>query len=61
MAVTVDFIWKDLRTGRILAQRKGMQQSAAYYPTLGEGEFAGSQLTVERLGLAIVQEMQSDW
>jgi hypothetical protein len=61
MTVTVDFTWKDLRTGRILAQRRGMSQDAHFYPTLGEGEFVGSQDAIERLALAIVQELQADW
>ena len=59
--VTVDFTWKDLRTGRILTERRNFQQTNTFYPTLGEGEFVGSQLNVERLALAIVQEMQADW
>jgi hypothetical protein len=61
MVVTVNFTWKDLRTGRILLERKNFQQTAAFYPTLGEGEFVGSQEAVERLALGIVQAMQADW
>ena len=61
MTLTVNFIWKDLRTGRILLERKNFQQTAAFYPTLGEGEFVGTQQAVERLALGIVQEMQADW
>jgi predicted dehydrogenase len=37
------------------------EQTATYYPTLSEGRFIGSQQNVERLALAIVQEMQADW
>jgi hypothetical protein len=59
--MTVNFRWKDLRSGRILLERKSFQQTASYYATLGEGEFVGSQNSVERLALAIVQEMQADW
>ena len=59
--VRVNFTWKDLRTGKILAERRRFEQSTTYYPTLGEGQFVGSQQNVERLALAIVQEMQSDW
>ncbi len=61
MTLTVNFIWKDLRTGRILLERKNFQQTAAFYPTLGEGEFKGGQQAVEKLALGIVQEMQADW
>ena len=59
--VRVNFTWKDLRTGKILAERRRFEQSTTYYPTLGEGEFVGSQQNVERLALAIVQELQADW
>ncbi len=59
--MTVNFTWKDLRTGRILVQRSGLEQAATYYPTLGEGRFTGTQAASERLASAIVQELQSDW
>ena len=61
MLLTVNFTWKDLRTGRILMQKKNFQQSASFYPTLGEGEFVGTQQAVEKLALGIVQEMQAEW
>ena len=61
MTVVVNFVWKDLRSGQILVDRREFEQTAAYYPTLGEGEFAGSQQAVERLALGIVQELQADW
>jgi hypothetical protein len=61
MVVQVDFVWKDIRTGRILAQRKGLQGTTTFYPSLGEGEFVGTQQAIERLALSIVQEMQADW
>lgn len=61
LGLTIDFIWKDLRSGRILVERRGFEHTATYYPTLGEGRFAGRQQAVERLALAIVQELQADW
>ena len=59
--VTINFTWKDLRSGRILVERRNFQQTAPYYATLGEGEFVGGQQTVERLAQAIIQELQADW
>lgn len=59
--VRVNFSWKDLRTGKILVSRRRFEQSTTYYPTLGEGQFVGSQQNVERLAVAIVQELQADW
>jgi len=61
VTLRVNFIWNDLRTGRILTQRKGFEQATTYYPTLGEGELVGTQQAVERLALGIVQELQADW
>lgn len=61
LTVTINFTWKDLRTGRILVQRRNFDQSTTYYPTLGEGPFVGTQQAVERLAVAIVQELQADW
>jgi hypothetical protein len=61
LTLTVDFTWKDLRTGRILAQRQGYQQRVNYYPPLGEGEFIGTQEAIEKLALGIVQQLQADW
>jgi hypothetical protein len=59
--VAVDFTWKDLRTGKIIVQRRNFEQSAAFYPTLGEGRLAGRQLNMEQLAAAIVDEMQTDF
>jgi hypothetical protein len=59
--VRLNFTWKDLRTGKILVERRRFEQSTTYFPTLGEGEFVGSQQNVERLAQAIVQELQADW
>jgi Lipopolysaccharide-assembly len=61
LGLTVDFTWKDQRSGRILVERRGFEQTATYYPTLGEGRFVGRQQAVEKLALAIVQELQADW
>ncbi|MEO6434360.1 MAG: LPS assembly lipoprotein LptE [Tepidisphaeraceae bacterium] len=59
--VRINFIWKDLRTGRILVERRNLERTASFYPTLGEGRFTGTQEATERLALAIVQELQADW
>jgi hypothetical protein len=61
LVITIDLTWKDLRTGKILLLRRGIQQDAVFHPQLGEGEFAGAQQAIERFALVIVQEMQADW
>lgn len=59
--MSVDFTWKDLRTGQILVERRNFDQTATYYPTLGDGRFAGRQQAAEALAGSIVGEMQGDW
>jgi outer membrane lipopolysaccharide assembly protein LptE/RlpB len=57
----VRFTWRDLRSGKILVQRQSFEQTAPYYPTLGEDQFVGQEQNLEKLALAIVQELQADW
>lgn len=59
--IRVNFTWKDLRTGRVLVERRGFEQNNAYYPYLGEGRATGAMNTAEALALSIVQELQADW
>ena len=59
--LSVNFTWKDLRSGQQLTVRHAFEQTSPYYPTLGEDQFAGSQDAIERLGLAIVEELQANW
>lgn len=59
--ISVDFTWKDLRSGQILVERRNFDQSTTYYPTLGEGRTHGRQSTAEALAASIVDELQGDW
>jgi hypothetical protein len=59
--VTINFRWTDLRTGKILLERRNFQQTSNFYGTVGEGEFVGSQGAMEKLALEIVHEMQAEW
>jgi outer membrane lipopolysaccharide assembly protein LptE/RlpB len=61
LVLDVNFTWKDLRTGKILRNRTDFEQTAPYYPTLGETQFLAQQQSVEILALAIVRELQADW
>ena len=60
-SITVSFTWKDLRSGRILVERRNFEQTATSYPTLAEGQFIPSQIAVERLASGIVQALEADW
>jgi len=59
--IDVNFVWKDLHTGQIYTERRGFEQSAPYYPTLGEDQTVGSQDNIEKLARAIVEELQAPW
>lgn len=59
--VTVNFVWKDLRSGKVLVERRNFEQTTTFYPTLGEGRYVGSQSAAEQLARGIVQELQNDW
>ena len=59
--VIVDFTWKDQRTGQIRVSRQNFEQDTTFYPTLGEGEFVGSQQAAEKLASGIVEQLQADW
>jgi len=57
--VRINFVWKDLRSGQILCERRNFEQTATFYPTLAEDQFVGSQQNCEKLALGIVQENAS--
>lgn len=61
MTVTVNFTWKEIRTGKILCQRRSFDQSVAYYPLLAESDEIGSLDATNQLALGIVRELQADW
>lgn len=59
--ITVNFTWKDLRTGKIIISREGFEQTSTYYPILGESQYVAAQSASERLALGIVHEMEAAW
>jgi len=59
--IVVNFRWRDLRTGKILVERRDYEQTSSFYPTLGEDQWVGEQDAAERLARAIVGELQADW
>ncbi len=61
LVLNITFTWKDLRTGKTLVERHDFEQTAPYYPTLGENQFIAQQQSEETLALAIVRELQADW
>ena len=61
LTVVVNFTWKDLRSGRILLERKQFNRSATDIPVIGERVDDAEQVAIERLAAAIVDQMQKDF
>jgi hypothetical protein len=61
LTVVVNFTWKDLRSGKILVERKSFNRSATDIPQIGERATDAEQLAIERLAAGIVDQLQSDW
>jgi hypothetical protein len=59
--ISVNFVWKDLRSGRVMVERRNFEQTSTFYPTLAESRATGSQQAAEQLARGIVQELQADW
>jgi outer membrane lipopolysaccharide assembly protein LptE/RlpB len=61
ITVVVNFTWRDVRTGRVLVERRNFNRSATEIPKIEERVEDAEQLAVERLAAAIVDQLQTDW
>lgn len=63
VVVTVEFQWKDLRSGEMILDRKGFSAVGQYVPTtpLGEPFIVAQHDAVARLATDIVDTMRSPW
>lgn len=61
--LTVDFEFKDVRTGKVLVSRKNFTASDTFVPTRPAGERLelGQHGAVQKLARDIVAELRSDW
>ncbi len=61
--VSVDFDFKDNRTGRVLVSRRSFVASESFVPARGVGERleAGQHAVVQELARDIVAELRSSW
>jgi hypothetical protein len=59
----VDFTWKDLRTGEVLAEKKGFGATTEYIPPepLAEDFFVGSRDALDRIAQRIVEQLRNPW
>ncbi len=53
--------WKDVRSGRLLAERPVVLQSADYLRATGESEQLAEERAIDRLAARIVALMYEDW
>ena len=60
ITLEVSFTWKDLRSGKILAEQSSMPMAATYIPQdpFSEDFFQGSEDDVNRLAARIVEQME---
>lgn len=61
--ITIDFSWRDARTGKVLMERRNFTAARSFVPAEGVGERldTGETQTVQRLARDIVAEMRSGW
>ncbi|MEM9295269.1 MAG: LPS assembly lipoprotein LptE [Planctomycetota bacterium] len=61
--VTIDFVWRDLRTGEVLVSRSGFSAVGRYSPTrqLGERPEIGLSAAVQQLARDVVSSLRKDW
>jgi hypothetical protein len=61
--LTVDFEWKDNRTGQILVTRRGFAAAEVFAPSLPvqERRETGEHATIQELARDIVSELRSNW
>jgi hypothetical protein len=63
MTIVVNFVWKDLRSGKIIVKRNGLRSTGTYIPhePFGEEFFQGSEDVINRLAERVVEQMEKDW
>jgi hypothetical protein len=61
--VTLDFQWRDNRSGEILASRRGVRAVETFVPTLGAGERieVGENASVQEAAREVVAALRSGW
>ena len=61
VTVTVDLIWRDLRTGRILLNRKGFSDTAELTMVRGENIGTATEEAFRDLAERVVDLLEEDW
>lgn len=61
VAYVISFRWKDLRTGRILAERERFPYVTTYIPPVGETFFDSAVRGLDGVAEQLVESMESQW
>jgi hypothetical protein len=63
LEITVDFQWRDNRTGDVLASRRGVRVTETFVPALGASERieVGENLAVQEAAREVVAALRSGW
>jgi hypothetical protein len=63
LELSVDFEWRDGRSGEVLIARKSFKSLQSFVPARGTGERLelGQHATVQELARSIVNELRSSW
>ena len=63
LALTVDFLWTDLRSGQVRVEKKDFPISATYIQLapFSEDFFQGSEDALNRIALRMVEQMARPW
>ena len=63
LSVTIDFEWRDLRSNRLLVERRSFSGSGLFVPSRPTGEpiELGRFAAVQELARDIVSELQAEW
>ncbi len=61
--LTIEFEWRDNRTGKILTSRRNFSASEIFVPSQGVGERleAGQSGAIQKLARGVVDELRSSW
>ena len=63
VTLTVSFRWTDLRSGKILRERKEFIAEASYAPAerLSQDFFQGSEDAINRMAVRVVEQLEEPW
>jgi hypothetical protein len=63
LKITIDFVWKDQRSGKILTARRNFSASRSFIPASGVGETVaiGQAAAIQQLARDLVAELRSGW